>query len=231
MKRLQRLKQGIPSFIFEVVVIIIGVLLSLAITNWVQSRKDSRKETAFLRQIRQDLRDDLLALEYGLDFRSRQLEFASSTLQAINDPNRGVDLGVLVGGITDLITVDVFAASNVTFRSLESTGQLSLIENDSIINGLIDIYTTTYGNLRLNTDDINSFRDAFFLPYAINKFDFNGSMYRQDLRELQAIEADRTFHNYLVYYQISLSSTRGAYQRTIAQVRELLEIVEREIGE
>ncbi|MEL7377529.1 MAG: DUF6090 family protein [Bacteroidota bacterium] len=66
------LKKHGPRLILELLVIIVGILLSVYITNLFENAKESRKEQIFLKQLQQDLQDDLTSLRSDSTIRSEQ---------------------------------------------------------------------------------------------------------------------------------------------------------------
>lgn len=222
-------RKRLPSFIFEVTVVIVGILLSLMISNWAQGRKDGKKEQAFLVQIETDLQDDRNRLQSDMSLRGNQLDFVSSMLRLVNNNHTEVDPAVLLGGMQALISTVTFLPNNVTFRSLENTGQLQLIKDQRIVKSLMDLYTNSYGSLTLNNEDVTTYRNNFLLPYVVEHFDMNGSIYRGDMNGIDKLLYDRNFTNHLLYNQISLSSTLGAYEQSITKVDELLKLVQNRI--
>lgn len=229
MLRKKIFKRRLTNFFFEVAIIIVGILLSLMISNWVQGRKDNQKEDAYLLQIKADLEDDLKRLEADLDARDVQLDFVITTLQAINAPEEEVDLKKFTDGLKEWITTVTFIPNEVTFRSLENTGQLQLIDNQKVVKGLLDLYTNSYGSLKLNNDDVTIYRNNFLVPYVIENIDMNAALYREESGGVELVVTDQKFTNHLLYNQISLLSTQGAYERSITHVQQLLELVKTEL--
>jgi hypothetical protein len=226
----RKLKKGIPSFVFEVVVILIGILLSLWISNWFQNRQDHRKEVRYLQRVKADLIDDLDRLKSDYQLRNMQLAFVKQALESVNEPDKEVDFANLGFSLQQLIPTIRFAPKEVTFRSLESTGRLGLIENQAIVAGLIGLYSGNYENVALNNEDINNYRDNFLLPYLLNELDFNGSIYQGKTETLANILTDHRFANHLIYEESSIGSAIYVYKKTIAAVEELIRVIEGELG-
>jgi type II secretory pathway pseudopilin PulG len=230
MLRTKLFRKHLPNFMFEVTIIIVGILLSFMISNWVQGRKDYRKQREYLQQINKDLKIDLQGLNSGLEMRSNQLDFVSTTLRAINDQKEQVDLASVTRGFALLVSTVSFTTNNVTFRSLESIGQLGLIKNQEIVAKIVSLYANAYARLSVNNDDVTEFRNNILLPYIIKSADVNGAVNRQDFSLMLEVLSDREFHNHLAYNQIRLFSAQGAYQQVIRKVEDLIKLLEQELG-
>lgn len=226
----KKLRAQLPRFLTEIGVIIVGILLSLWISNWFQNRQDHRKEVKYLQQVKADLTDDLDRLESDYALRKMQLDFVRQALKDVKEAGKSVDLTNLGVGLQQLIPTIRFTPKDVTFRSLESTGRLSLIENQAIVSGLIELYSGNYENVALNNEDISSYRDNFLLPYLLGKLDFMESMYQGETETLVNLLTDPRFSNHLIYEESSIGSSLYTYRKTIAAVEELIGVIEEELG-
>jgi hypothetical protein len=128
----------------EIVLVVIGILIALQINNWNESRKNREKENKYLTNINREIINDSLALERSW-FKNRQKKieclelakqyvlgnyFPKDTLLFINN--------VGFGGINSRAS---FTGSSRTYKELISTGNLSLISNDSIRELIVNYYS------------------------------------------------------------------------------------------
>jgi hypothetical protein len=128
----------------EIVLVVIGILIALQINNWNESRKNTEKENKYLSNINREIINDSLALERSW-FKNRQKKieclelakqyvlgdyFPKDTLLFINN--------VGFGGINSRAS---FTGSSRTYEELISTGNLSLISNDSIRELIVNYYS------------------------------------------------------------------------------------------
>ena len=58
--------------IWEIVLVMIGILLALQVNNWNIDRKDRIREVKYLKNIELDLQKDLKSLNYNLEFRRKK---------------------------------------------------------------------------------------------------------------------------------------------------------------
>lgn len=127
----------------EIILVVIGILIALQINNWNESRKNIEKENKYLSNVNKELIGDSLALERSW-FKNRQKKieclelakqyvlgdyFPKDTLLFINN--------VGFGGINSRAS---FTGSSRTYKELISTGNLSLISNDSIRELIVNYY-------------------------------------------------------------------------------------------
>jgi hypothetical protein len=127
----------------EIVLVVIGILIALSINNWNEDLKNEEKELKYLSNLNLEIINDSLALERSW-FRNRQRKieclelakhyvmgnyFLQDTLLFINN--------VGFGGINSRAS---FTGSSRTYNELVSTGNLSLISNDTLRDLIVEYY-------------------------------------------------------------------------------------------
>ena len=116
----------------EIFLVVIGILIALQINNWNVNRLNGIEEKEILQNIKQDLS---LELENFKRHLQSQLVFTQSCkeiIEAFNVENRFVISDALLGSLNDLFVRNSFIPNLTTFRTLENTGKLELISNDSL---------------------------------------------------------------------------------------------------
>ncbi|TXF87656.1 hypothetical protein FUA23_17750 [Neolewinella aurantiaca] len=218
--------------LLEISIIIVGILLSVAITEWFNGYKDGARESAYLNDIVKDLTSDLEALEADLEQRQDQIDACQqiSVFFSEQNPTPGQTAGMAASFISLTSTIN-FNPSLVTFRALESTGRMELIRNDDIVRNLTELYTRSYSLVEHNNDDVTRYRDNFLLPFIVQNFNF--AAYNQQspdiLPNLTDLTVKRAAMNHVVYNQFSISSTIDAYTEAIEQARSTLALVQKEL--
>lgn len=111
----------------ELVVIVAGVLIALALDSWWESHQDRERESAYLSQLLKDLRETEARLQTVIDGDSSMLQQVSSVLdRALNGPLPSPDSLGLPTGYTQ------FRPLTGTQAALVQSGDLGLLQNDSI---------------------------------------------------------------------------------------------------
>ncbi|MEM1358977.1 MAG: hypothetical protein AAGF89_12300, partial [Bacteroidota bacterium] len=157
----------IANILLEILIIILGVLISLWLSNIFQHWDNARQEQVYLELLHSDLQADLAVLRSERAHREEQVTAAGQLIGALNNPDVPTYRQTVANSMRNLLTTIRFSSSNATFRALESTGELKLIREDSLVNQLIQLYSKDYESLRHNNDDISNFRNNFLLPYAV----------------------------------------------------------------
>jgi hypothetical protein len=225
----KRLKVGgaFTSALLEILIIIVGILLSLWISNLFQRSQENKQEAEYLLKIEQDLQRDLVQLRDDLQQREMQLQAANTILGALRGSGE-VLTATIAENVPKLMFTVRFSPSQATFSTLESTGHLSWIRNDSIVGGLTNLYNNGYSSIHHNNDDVSGFRDDFLLPLIIDNFDFRSVVDRDFRPDNSTAPPLTSLFNHLVYETITLQSTVEMYTKVINQVEALLDLVRRE---
>ena len=131
----------------EIVLVIVGILIALSINNWNNEKKNSKKETFHLKEIRNNLQENLIVeiipaiedYEVRLKSYSRlEANFYNSSENLSQDTVKSLILKTILGW--ELLL------NEVAFENLKSTG-LDLITNDTLRMKIGTMYGYYLNNL------------------------------------------------------------------------------------
>ncbi len=129
----------------EIVLVVIGILIALSINSWNDNRKDRIKEQVYLKNLISELTEDIESNKrYILDRYSKKVEVlkkgkayyqdkfqVTDTISFLND----VGYGNVFGNV-------IWAFNKTTYNQLVNTGDLKVIENDSLKRFILKYYNT-----------------------------------------------------------------------------------------
>ena len=141
--RKSNLKEGkitnyLKYAIGEIVLVMIGILLALQVNNWNEARKTRGKEIVYLTNIKNDLENSAQHIETFISRRNTQIKtainiiehFEGKPIQDWNEFNKN---------LIDIYSWERFYLIKNTYEELKNSGNLSLISNNDIKNGLQDL--------------------------------------------------------------------------------------------
>jgi hypothetical protein len=132
MKRiLTTLSQKWPEYLLEILVLIIGIYGGFALDNWNESRKENNQEIKYLNSLKLDIETDLVNLDSMISDRKRKA-YASIDLLELPTPKTEEEVRYYFKLIWDVFTWTSFTPRTNTMDELISTGNLSILSNDSI---------------------------------------------------------------------------------------------------
>jgi len=229
-KHTEKQPSWIWAVLLEILIIIVGILLSFWISKGFENRRDAKLEQEYLAQLKGDLKTDLDQLSQDYRLRSSQLEATNKMMKGLNLPPGEESSQIIIDGFRKLLLSVRLSSTNATFSMLESTGHLKLITNDSIVSELIELYGNSYEFIRHDNDDVSKFRDNFLLPFVIQHLNFSEALKPPGQDRVPIIFTDgQQLVNQLIYLRVSLSSTVASYAQATTKVEELLAQVERKL--
>lgn len=142
--RQQLLNEGKTSKYFkyaigEIVLVVIGILIALQVNNWNEQRKQRDKELHYLRNLKTDLNLNIAEIEKYISTRNSQTESAQVILDYFEGRKTLDNLNEFNMHAVNVYTWQKFFQIDNTFQELTNSGNLSLITNDSIKNGLLNL--------------------------------------------------------------------------------------------
>ncbi|MDO1501177.1 DUF6090 family protein [Winogradskyella maritima] len=126
----------------EIILVVIGILIALQINNWNEARKQKAVEISYLKRLLVDLENDEKLWISTHDRRKRQVEIIHEVIGLKYEPNdERLNLEILGAKLKMACTWHDINPNQQTFTEMLSSGNLDIIENDSIKTKLINLNT------------------------------------------------------------------------------------------
>ena len=132
----------------EIVLVVIGILIALQINNWNQNRLNNQLESQYNERLLEDVREEKVILQAVINYSNQVLSHAKNAIKVFEDssdanPNP-------LDNIIDMYQAsqlqDPYSASS-TYKELIASGQINLIQNDSLKTALIRYYEIDWTNV------------------------------------------------------------------------------------
>lgn len=149
----------------EIFLVVVGILIAVSIDTWNQDRKERKEELQYLANIKGDLQKDLISLDVVTDYRNEKLLANRFILNIMNGATL-LDLDSMIWSVGVALTERKFTPNNTTFEELSSSGNLSLISNDSIKLLLLNLTADYAFNLELIQHETFDYREYISRPTA-----------------------------------------------------------------
>ncbi|NND60577.1 MAG: hypothetical protein HKN49_09945, partial [Gammaproteobacteria bacterium] len=135
----------------EVLLIVVGILLALAIDSWAERRKDLAQADVYLNDIALELTAELQRIEANREQLGQLVESARRLLNTLNtpetqEPDPG---GLLIGSVFG----EGVTRQSAIWQELQMTGALRLIPNPDLRSAIVSHYLGQAG--RYNVIDAN----------------------------------------------------------------------------
>lgn len=227
----------------EIILVVIGILIALQINNSNELKKQRSREVQFLK----NLKSDLIFEERELDRYTGIRESIVNSAEIAIEHFKGKPVENIQMFNFHTFNVGIwqeFQRNNNTFLELLNSGNLTIISNDSIKNGLLNLdlihkkIISNREHLRndlehyfydpwFNTVDLDPLAQSFVF-YANNReFDKNIELSRQ---EMDRLLNDKVFKNGFVLSVFTNSLIIDDYKRMKALNKKVVTLINKEIA-
>ncbi len=213
----------------EVVLIVAGILIALALADWNDRRLERIDELEMLTELRDGLEKDLVTIETGLEVVLEAEQRLQSLQELLADPQPyDSSMDALFGAVYGTRIVFLDTAS---FETLKSSG-LQTISNDALRARIAQLFSESYEIMKMNND----------IDMAIN-LDLIRSFYLQHFHDLDMtrsatpidydqLVADTYYRNLVDYRLMVLQGNRvHRYALVVDEIREVLAMLNTELGD
>jgi hypothetical protein len=209
----------------ELCLIVAGILIALTINNWNDGRKQRANEVKMLRELRSSLQNDLRDIQSNLEY----LDIIRKGKQALIDSEKTGYHDSLHRHLNSLIYDQVYLMPNRgAFESLKSVG-LSLISNDSVRLGLVNLYEYSYKVQETNEKRQNEYTFAKATEFARTVMDLHEDPAQAPARYRQLFTT--TDFKVLLYQAYNFDNFKHDQNRFFkAEVGRLVAQIEAEIA-
>ncbi|PVW16492.1 DUF6090 family protein [Marixanthomonas spongiae] len=122
----------------EIILVVIGILIALSINNTNEANKTRAKELHYLENIKTDLMLNNETIDNFIEKRKTQIQSANTVLEYYEGKPL-TDLADFSRNCLNVYIWHKFYQNNNTFLELTNSGNLALLSNDSIKNGLLNL--------------------------------------------------------------------------------------------
>ncbi len=157
------------QILVELALLVTGILIALAVDNWIDDRRDARVEHQYLELLARDLEQDLETLAEIRQF--EQAQVAASVVAW-----RGLHLGVapaereaVSAALGQLTARRTMRLRRGTYTDLLSTGNLRLIRNAQLRDRIVRLYENNERAQSIRDRNNQEFVDRMYMTYLLDE--------------------------------------------------------------
>lgn len=214
----------------EVILVMVGILLALFISNWNSNQKEIEKEHWYLINIVEDLEYQKVILSDMKDFNTETIQICKSILKDYNQHKGFIKIDSLNQRLNSLLLSYNFPNINNTYTELISSGQFGLIKDKALSIDIINYYLNCEESAaNTNSDIVNIFYPE--IATVINKFS-QVELFDEDVKEGEEylLEIDKNLtkhiHNLLNKTTTELALTNAIKTKILIQSGHLITVEE-----
>jgi hypothetical protein len=217
----------------EIVLVVIGILIALSLSNWNDNRKDNLAESKILLEILNGLEKDKVDVEANVKGHRFGIESCQFWREIFNNKNPNLET---LQRHYFVLTRDFISIQNISgYETLKSKG-FELIKNDSLRTKIISLYEYDYQNIRKLEEEYNElqFQKNYFneinrmiAPYF--NFDLKGNISGIELPVNLTEPERKILLSYLWKIQTNREFILKSYHQTEEHITELTKRIEEEL--
>jgi hypothetical protein len=138
------IKEMWPAYLIEIIVIILGISITLALEEWRDSSKEKHLENIYLKNLLADVEVDLNNLGAVSASTQKILKRGDELLEYIRNPAvKPISDSQVNADVRMILGRPKFLSQDATFSDLKSSGNLHLVKDIQLKNLLFDYYSQT----------------------------------------------------------------------------------------
>ena len=216
-------KEKLKDFLWEIVIIIIAVNITLWFHSWSEKRNDRELEKNFLVGIRNDLDNVKENLNWSFTYYQPTLDYYDSIWVQINEHR--INKAFVDTNSYNLVNTLNFLYDNSRFDNFKSSGYLRLIENDSLSMNITYLYTILLP-MQVEADKL------VFNERRRDYFTYIGSKAQTDALGRTIVSNLLNFPEvkFLINWQREALEERKSHKKqTIQEIEEVIKKIDREL--
>lgn len=223
-------RRSFGFFLAELLILILGITGSFFLNELRIGQKERVKEKEMLVNFQKNLLIDSLRLSSSISVLEKQLEFAEKVLIS----PKGIYSDSLFIHTVSLLNYAPFSSNDLTYQQMESTGTSSVIQNEVLMNLLVGLYESGFETVVLWSNIDGDHVKNRVIPFVEDNFPFvkglnypsaDASTKRQFVK---AVQSEKFLH-LIQFGQSYKASTLAVFREALDDVREVMELLEREI--
>ena len=152
----------------EFVMLVVGILLALAVNNWVEDRRDARIERQYLERLVKDLDQTLETLQEFAEFESRQSGDGIEAYRALANGVAPAEREKVAHALSNLTTRRTIRIIRATYSNLIGTGDIRLISNASLRDRIVRQFEQSDRYASVMDNNNRTFVDQMYVMYTLD---------------------------------------------------------------
>jgi len=188
---------NLKNAIFQIFLIVVGILLALQVDNWKENRKERVFELKILQGVHRDLQSNAQKLQQLIDEDEDLIAGNEKLLEIIRDPASEYtgDLEVLFGSIN---RYSVFYPQRLSYETLKSRG-LEVVKNETLRSEIVNLYDYSY---MVNSEVEMELKRGLYENSNVvflRQLDTGDEVYLKIPNDFDALKMDQEFINHLAH--------------------------------
>lgn len=153
----------------ELLLLVVGILVALAIDGWMEDRREGRTERLYLERLVRDFDQDREVLEEFVAFEERQAADAVLAYRPLCGGTEVADREAVVRALHHLTTRRTIRLARATYSDMLATGNLRLIRDAGLRDRIVKLYEANERWTTIIDRNNQVFVDQMYLMYVLDE--------------------------------------------------------------
>jgi len=154
--------------VVELALLVLGILIALAVNDWMQDRHDAQTERQYLELLARDLDQDLEVLEEFAAFEERQTADGVMAYRALRSGAEVEDREAVARALSHLLSRRTLRLVRATYTDLLGTGNIRLIRNTVLRDRIVKLYESNERMSTIIDRNNQAFVDQLYVAFLLN---------------------------------------------------------------
>ena len=161
------IERRMGRFIAELVLIVAGILIALAIDGWVNAAQDRQTEKTYLEFLVRDVEQIRARAQAQIDFETNKVATATRAYQVLSLPDPAAHKAVLAETLGKLSTRQTLILNSATYDQVVNSGDLQLIRNPLLRDELVRYFDRMERYERIAEKNNRDLIDYVYIPFMM----------------------------------------------------------------
>ncbi len=218
----------------EIILVVIGILIALQINNWNDYRKERQSEQLILRNFKKNLKTDAQLLQQFHESADKGIKAVDTILLMVNSH---IDFNYMsfATSIERVLSNNYFQTTSTTFDQSISTGNIDLIQDDSLRFEILNYYKLSKLNFEdnrmLETNQNHVFPTLFSLIIPTKSVSYSLTGIETTLPELDLGElaTNQAFNTWVIFKKSAFQRQAENYSYMGDNVNTLIGMIDSQL--
>jgi len=161
------LNRRLGFFAAELVLVITGVLVALAVDGWISDLHDRQTESAYLELLARDIEEIRNQADLQIEFEKEKVDTAARAYAALTNSDPRTKRTEIYSSLAMLVSRRTVSLSSATYDQMVSSGHLQLIRNHELRNRIVRFFATMERHERITDNNNRALIDNVFVPFVM----------------------------------------------------------------
>ena len=154
-------------FFAELILVIAGVLIALAVDGWISDLHDRQTEVVYLELLARDIEGIQQQVDLQVEFEKERIDAAATAYAALTASDPATNRAEIRSLLAMLVSRRTLSLSSATYDQMVSSGHLQLIGNHELRNMIVRFFAELERIERVTDNNNRELIDDVFIPFIM----------------------------------------------------------------